>query len=117
MSKVATTGADFNVASLAKVINRPAITELIVRTWLGKAYTHRRSTLVFAVNIDHVNTLVAEFTSRGIDARGIHSGMPLNERRMTLAAFRAGEFPVLINCGTLPSSCSDSHRRRRCSSD
>lgn len=94
------TGSDYNVASLAKVINDPAINELIVRTWIERAYGQRRSTLVFAVNIDHVNALVHEFHARGIDARGIHSGIPAADRQHMLEAFRRAEFPVLINCGT-----------------
>lgn len=61
----------------------------------------RRSTLVFAVNIDHITSLTAAFRELGIDARPIHMGTNPALRRSTLAAFRAQEFPVLVNCGIL----------------
>ncbi|WFD06715.1 Putative ATP-dependent helicase IRC3 [Malassezia vespertilionis] len=101
LSKVTRTGRDYNVASLAKVMNRPAMNALVVRTWIAKAHKMRRSTLVFAVNIEHINALVAEFHARGVEARGIHSGMPLKVRDEVLNAFRNGAFPVLINCAIL----------------
>ena len=100
LSSVSRTGSDYKVASLAKVINEPSINELIVRSWLQRAYGARRSTLVFTVNIDHVYALAHEFQARGIDARGIHSGVAVAERQELLQAFQRGEFPVLINCGT-----------------
>lgn len=102
LSSVSRVGSDYNVASLAKVINEPSINELIVRTWIQRAHSVRRSTLVFAVNIDHVHALTHEFQARGIDARGIHSGVPVVERQELLQAFQRGDFPVLINCGAYP---------------
>ncbi|WFD43978.1 Putative ATP-dependent helicase IRC3 [Malassezia psittaci] len=95
------TSNDFNVGSLAKVINDPSINELVVRAWIQRAHGRRRSTLVFAVNIEHIKALQAEFQARGIEARGIHSGLPMAERNQVLDEFRQGKFPVLINCAIL----------------
>lgn len=61
----------------------------------------RRSTLVFAINIEHIMSLTNAFRALGIDARPIHVGTTPSLRRSTLAAFRAQEFPVLVNCGIL----------------
>lgn len=100
LSDVARSGADYNVTALAKIINTPTINELVVRSWIERAYKQRRATLVFAVNIGHVHALVDEFVRRGIDARAMHSQMPPAMRAEVLEAFRQGAFPVLVNCGT-----------------
>jgi superfamily II DNA or RNA helicase len=59
---------------------------------------NRKSTLVFAVNVQHIQSLVEVFRRAGIDARGVHGKTPGHERRATLEAFRKQEFPVLVNC-------------------
>lgn len=63
----------------------------------------RKSTLVFAVNVAHVRALTKTFQSAGIDARYLVSGTPSAERVASIDAFKAGEFPVLLNCGKLHS--------------
>lgn len=73
--------------------------ELQLRSMLTVA--NRRSTLVFAVNIQHVNDLVKEFRSAGVDARSISARTDPKERRDTVASFAQGVFPVLINCEVL----------------
>ena len=101
LSHVASSGGDYVTTSLARVVNQPPVNELLVRIWLDRAWRKRRSTLVFAVNIDHVEALVAEFRSRGVDARALHSGIPARERVAVLDEFHAGKFPVLVNCAIL----------------
>ena len=59
----------------------------------------RKSTLVFCVNLAHVAALTAAFRDAGVDARYLHSKTPAGERRTLIESFRAGEFPVLVNCG------------------
>jgi len=100
LSKVSTTSSDYVVSSLAHVVNRPDVNELVVRSWMDLAGATRQSTLVFAVDVAHVHALVKEFQVRGIDARGIHASMRLTERESLLASFQRADFPVLINCGT-----------------
>lgn len=51
------------------------------------------------MNLSHVHDLTQEFRRRGIDARYVHSGTPPAERKQLLDDFRAGIYPVLINCG------------------
>ena len=55
--------------------------------------------MVFCVNVAHVQDLTNEFRARGIDARYLHAKTPGFERKALLDGFRAGEFPVLVNCG------------------
>ncbi|GLB36102.1 putative type III restriction enzyme, res subunit [Lyophyllum shimeji] len=91
---------DFNPTSLAHVINTESVNDLVVRTWLDRAAT-RKSTLVFCVNIAHVVALTQAFRDRGIDARYVYSHTPVAERKALVEAFKAGQFPVLINCAIL----------------
>lgn len=86
-------------SSLAGVVNQPDITSLVVRSWIDIAWKNRMSTLVFAVDIQHILAVVQEFQARGVDARAVHSAMPQSEREQVLTAFRRREFPVLVNCG------------------
>ncbi|KAK8861366.1 hypothetical protein IAR55_002185 [Kwoniella newhampshirensis] len=91
---------DFKTSSLASKVNTPEINELIVRTYLHRA-AERRSTLVFCVDLNHVSKLTQAFREAGIDARSISSMSKPELRRQTIAAFGAGEFPILVNCEVL----------------
>ncbi|RPD82473.1 P-loop containing nucleoside triphosphate hydrolase protein [Lentinus tigrinus ALCF2SS1-7] len=91
---------DFNPTSLAHVVTTDTVNELIVRTWLDKA-ADRKSTLIFCVNLSHVSRVTAAFRAAGIDARYLHSHTPAAERKALVAAFKAGEYPVLVNCAVL----------------
>lgn len=61
----------------------------------------RRSTLVFAANIAHVHSLCAKFHEHGIEVRSVSSKTKQAEREEIYRAFKAGEFPVLVNCEIL----------------
>ncbi|KAK7468850.1 putative ATP-dependent helicase IRC3 [Stygiomarasmius scandens] len=92
---------DFNPTSLAQVINTDTINHLVVQTWLDRAASERKSTLVFCVNVAHVEALTQVFRGFGIDARYVYSKTPAAERKALVAAFKAGQFPVLLNCAIL----------------
>ncbi|KAH7104237.1 P-loop containing nucleoside triphosphate hydrolase protein [Auriculariales sp. MPI-PUGE-AT-0066] len=97
---------DFNATSLAHVINTDTINKLVFQAWVDLTYaaTHkptRKSTLIFCVNIAHVQDLTEIFCLGGIDARCLHSGTPVAERVDLLNSFREQKFPVLINCAIL----------------
>ncbi|KAI0669814.1 P-loop containing nucleoside triphosphate hydrolase protein [Trametes maxima] len=91
---------EFNATSLAHVVNTEVANQLVVRTYLDKA-VDRKSTLVFCVNLAHVAKLTATFREAGIDARYVHAGTPAAERKALVEGFRAGTFPVLVNCAVL----------------
>ncbi|BEI90319.1 uncharacterized protein CcaverHIS019_0303890 [Cutaneotrichosporon cavernicola] len=95
-----TSTGEYATASLASHVNTPAVNLLVVRTYLHRA-ADRRSTLAFAVNLQHVADLVAAFRNAGVDARSITSTMPAGARRDVMESFRKGEFPVLVNCEVL----------------
>ncbi|GAA5856456.1 hypothetical protein JCM9279_003535 [Rhodotorula babjevae] len=91
---------DFQAASLSRALNSDTTNELILKAYLENAAA-RRSTLVFAASVAHVLSLASTFCSRGIDARVVHADTPSSQREALYRAFRAGEFPVLVNCGIL----------------
>ncbi|RKP23421.1 P-loop containing nucleoside triphosphate hydrolase protein [Syncephalis pseudoplumigaleata] len=100
LSKVKSLGDDFQQRQLANAVNTPERNELVVRSYLNYA-KDRRSTLGFAVDIQHVKDLTAAFRMKDIDARYLTSETRTDERADLLGAFRRGDFPVLINCGIL----------------
>ncbi|OCH96088.1 P-loop containing nucleoside triphosphate hydrolase protein [Obba rivulosa] len=91
---------DFHPTSLAHVINTQSLNNLVVRSWLDRA-EGRKSTLIFCVDLAHVRDLTGTFREYGIDARYVYSGTPAAERKALIAAFKAGHFPVLVNCAIL----------------
>ncbi|KAF8560312.1 P-loop containing nucleoside triphosphate hydrolase protein [Imleria badia] len=92
---------DFNASGLAHIINTDTINSLVVQAWLDRASSDRTSTLVFCVNLAHVRQLTKAFREFGIDARQLHSNTPANERRTLITEFKAGRYPVLVNCAIL----------------
>ena len=54
---------------------------------------------MFCVNLAHVRELTNTFRAAGVNAAYIYSGTPASERKALITAFKAGEFPVLLNCG------------------
>jgi len=92
---------DFNASSLAHIINTETINSLVVQAWLDRVSSDRKSTLVFCVNLAHVRQLTKAFREFAIDAHQLHSNTPANERRTLITEFKAGRYPVLINCAIL----------------
>ncbi|PVU95726.1 hypothetical protein BB561_001643 [Smittium simulii] len=105
MSEVKERGSDFEKKSLIKAINIEPRNKLIVDKYIQLAQNDpsgpRRSTVVFAVDINHVKNLENEFRSRGIDARKIVGKTDRYSRLALLENFKKGKFPVLINCEIL----------------
>ncbi|GAA5852613.1 hypothetical protein JCM9279_005529 [Rhodotorula babjevae] len=98
---VSSSTGDFTAASLARSIDKDAVNKFAVNAWLENA-RDRRSTLVFAVSVAHVLSLTNTFREEhGVDARFVYEGTKQKDREELYRAFKAGEFPVLINCGIL----------------
>ena len=91
---------DFNTAELSSRMDRPEVNQLIVKTHRHIA-SDRRSTLIFCVDLAHVDSLTTTFQKAGIDARSVSSNSRPGYRKHTLEAFLKGEFPVLVNCEVL----------------
>jgi len=70
----------------------------------SRSTDNRKSTLVFCVNLSHVRELTQTFRNARIDARYVHSKTPTAEWRLLVEDFKAGKYPVLVNCGSLSLS-------------
>ncbi|RDW79629.1 p-loop containing nucleoside triphosphate hydrolase-25 [Coleophoma cylindrospora] len=89
---------DFAASELSRAVNTDAVNDITFRSWYTKA-SHRKSTLVFCVDLAHVAGLTATFRKNGIDARFVTGATAKAERSARLDSFRNGDFPVLVNCG------------------
>jgi ATP-dependent helicase IRC3 len=98
LSRVKSTAGDFQTGALSKAVNNDEINTLTVRAWLSRA-AERKSTIAFCVDLSHVANLTAAFRQHGIDARFVTSDTHAKVRIERLNAFKAGKFPVLLNCG------------------
>lgn len=98
LSDLPVSNGDFSVSHLSKACNNKERNTSIIKLYLDHAI-QRRSTLVFAINVEHISHIVDVFRRKGIDARGLHGRTPSAEREELLQDFSRGKFPVLINCG------------------
>ncbi|CAG8533842.1 1163_t:CDS:10 [Acaulospora morrowiae] len=98
LSNVKSNNADFIESDLSKYVNVRPRNEMIARTYLALAES-RKSTLVFGVDIKHVEALKETFQEFGITASSITSKTKKHLRSEILNDFKSMKFPVLVNCG------------------
>lgn len=97
--KITSTG-DFSPSSLATAMSAKSIVGPVVQAWKELA-SERKSTLVFAVDLNHMRILEAAFLASNIDAQSVSSKTPTPLRNQILDDFKNGKFSVLVNVGTL----------------
>ncbi|KAF9115980.1 hypothetical protein BGX27_005417 [Mortierella sp. AM989] len=100
LSDVRMQGGDFSQKDLAVKVNTPIRNDVIVRSYMTYC-GERKSTVVFAVDIEHVETLAELFRKYGYDARSVSSRTSDDDRAQLLKDFRERKFPVIVNCGIL----------------
>ncbi|KAG0209505.1 hypothetical protein BGX28_010278 [Mortierella sp. GBA30] len=91
---------DFVQKDLAIKCNTPVRNDIVVRSYMTYC-KDRKSTVVFAVDIEHAEEMTKVFRGYGFDARVLSSRTPDDERAQLLKDFRARKFPVIVNCGIL----------------
>ncbi|KAK3807685.1 MAG: P-loop containing nucleoside triphosphate hydrolase protein [Benniella sp.] len=91
---------DFSQKDLSVKVNTPIRNDIVVRSYMTYC-KDRKSTVVFAVDIAHLETLTEVFRKYGYDARGISSLTGDGERAKLLREFREQKFPIIVNCGIL----------------
>ncbi|CAO0796545.1 unnamed protein product [Mucor circinelloides] len=75
---------------------------VIIASWKQFALQKKRkSTLVFARNIEKTQALCEDFIAEGINARFITSKTDTKTRAKILDDFKSGKVPVLVNCAIL----------------
>lgn len=99
LTGVRTLGGDYQEDQLATAMNKPRIGSRIVETY--QKHAAGRSTICFAVNIEHSRTLCMRFQHAGITAEHIDGGTPDDERAAILARLANGTTAVVCNCAVL----------------
>ncbi|KAJ1918548.1 DEAD DEAH box helicase, partial [Mycoemilia scoparia] len=92
---------DFELNALSRTVNTPLRNKLVVDAYVRLAGADRKSTLVFGVDIDHVNNLCAAFEESGITALAVTGKTGRNSRVQSISEFANRNVPVMINCGIL----------------
>ncbi|KAF9099745.1 hypothetical protein BGX23_012139 [Mortierella sp. AD031] len=93
-------GGDFATKDLAVKVNTDIRNDIVVRSYMTYCAA-RKSTVVFAVDIAHLESLTESFRQYGYDARGLSSKTNDFERAQMLQDFRDQKFPIIVNCGIL----------------
>lgn len=88
---------DYAVGELFGVMT--ALNGRVVETWQKRAAG--KSTVVFAVNIQHSQDLAERFREAGIYAEHFDANTTKDERRAILNRFRSGKTTVLSNCNLI----------------
>ena len=108
LSEIKITNHDFNIKELCLKIDTEERNELIVEKYLEQI-GNRKSTLVFAANVEHIDNLVKSFNDKGVAAYGLDGTLDLPSRDKVLNDFKNHKFPVLVNCGILTEGTDIPH--------
>ncbi len=100
ISAVAPRGDDLNLSELSEKVNVDQRNSLIVSSVVKHA-VGRKHILVFAVDVEHAESLAGAFKDKGYKAAAIHYKIPKQEKENLLSAFRTGELQVLVNVAIL----------------
>lgn len=110
LRQVRKTAIDFDMAEVAAIMNRPVVTDAVVKHWQEKAGD--RKTVVFCSTVEHATNVTETFNRSGIEAVLVHGDMAHSDRRLTLARFQQGSARVIVNVAVLtegwdypPTSC------------
>lgn len=92
---------DFMLDSLSQVMNRKEVNEMVFQSYQHKSAQNDgfNSTLLFAVDIEHVKTLYQLFKDHGINANYVTANTPADKRDQIVTDFKNGKVEVLMNCG------------------
>jgi ATP-dependent helicase IRC3 len=102
LAQVKVRNGDFILSALSAALNTPQHNAMVVEQWRRFAHNAgRKSSLVFCVDVSHMEALTAAFREHGVDARGICGKTPAKQRAQTLVDFSAGRVPVLLNVAVL----------------
>jgi len=99
LAQVRRTAADFDMAEVAKVMDRGVLNEAVVSRWRETAGD--RMTVVFCSTVEHARHVTEAFTAAGVLAACVEGDMPRAERAATLRRLERGEIQVVTNCAVL----------------
>ncbi len=90
---------DYIPQMLKNVMIQDGIMGNIIESYVEKAW--KKSTIVFAVDIEHSQTIVEQYKNIGITAEHIDAKTPKTERNNIIAAFKRKEINVISNVGII----------------
>lgn len=91
---------DYSTKMLAQTCNTQERNSAVLKVYINHAQkANCHSTIIFAINVAHIDALVTMFQSNGIDARGVSGLTNSLHREVLINEFSLGKFPVLVNCG------------------
>jgi DNA repair protein RadD len=93
LHNVAVVAGEYNQKQLGLATNTTVLVGNVVSEYLKHA--RGRRTIVFAVNIEHSNNLVAQFNASGVPAQHVDFNTPKREREASIRAFADGDVQVL----------------------
>jgi superfamily II DNA or RNA helicase len=99
LSGIPSRARDFAVKDLARAVVNEARTQAVVEA--HDLLAGDRPTLVFAVDLAHVQQLTEAFLGAGVPAASVTGQMKPEQRARVLEGFKAGELKVLVNCEVL----------------
>lgn len=99
LHQVRVIAGEFNQKDLALACNTQILVGSVVREYLTHA--HGRRAILFPVNIEHSEALVAELRAAGVVAEHIDCNTPGERRDAVMRRFRGGDLTVLSSVGVL----------------
>ncbi|KAJ2346712.1 DEAD DEAH box helicase, partial [Coemansia sp. RSA 2618] len=91
---------EFAASALSAKVNSTERNLAVVQAYRSLA-ADRRSVLVFAVDVAHARALEHAFVKYGVNAKCVLGTTNTAERENIISEFRAGQIPVVVNCGIL----------------
>lgn len=98
-------GLDFQPSALSRVLNTAQVSASVVTAW--QQHAEGRQTIAFGVTVEHAQRLSSAFEAAGIASGIVHGGLPAEQRKEVLRAYRQGKIQVLCNCMVLTEGFDD----------
>lgn len=95
LTKVRTTGGDYNGADLSVAVNKPKLVGDIVETW--QRHAEGRPTICFAVDRAHADALCKRFCESGVPAEYMDCNTPTGQRNEIRRRLERGATKVVCN--------------------
>lgn len=96
---------DYAAGDVGQMLENADAPDLIAAAWLEHASD--RKTLIFTPTVATAEATAESFISMGVEAAVVSAKTPLDERRLMLKRFAAGELRVIANCGVLTEGFDD----------
>jgi ATP-dependent helicase IRC3 len=96
---IAVSRGDYQAGDAGEKLLDAGAPDAIAEGWLEHA--RGRRTLVFTPTVETAQLTAAAFRHRGVAAESVSGGTSMEERRLILKRFSAGEIDVVVNCMVL----------------